>query len=136
VTPSPATQAPLTRTKPASVPETRPVEPTTPILPSEAIRLGCLIAPVQGDWWFDNQGRACANGAMAIGFGWDPESKRHALDFIYPVSDPLGNVFGCPEQGTATCAGSHPLYEAIWHLNDTHEWSRERIAAYLESRGL
>lgn len=47
-----------------------PQEPTTPIKPSEALRLGRLLAPRQtAGVLSDGAGGACAIGAMLIGWG-------------------------------------------------------------------
>lgn len=115
-----------------TTPETRPapVEVVSPIKPSEAIRLGCLIAPVQceGDWSrADNE--ACAAGAMNLGWGlpvaddgWinDNDTPDRWVDRV------------CPESGCDVASYSH----LIPHVNDDHHWSRERIADWLESLGL
>jgi hypothetical protein len=92
------------------------LEPTTPIKPSDAIRLGCLIAPVQvfeisGD---PESGEACAIAAMGRG--------GFTGDVPYP--HPYPQCPACEQPG------------GVVHLNDDHRWTRERIADWLEGLGL
>lgn len=130
------------QTKPA------PIETVTPIRPSEAIRLGCLTtARITGRLVDDDGQSACAVGAMLIGWNgslrdndaamdamdgtaWDQVDQRAAA---CPEPHPKGN----PER--VSCVRSMPVYMVMQHLNDLsgrHEWSRERIADWLESLGL
>jgi hypothetical protein len=116
-----------------------PIEVVTPIKPSEAIRLGCLttaqgretyIAKRQGQW------QACAYGAMAVGYGFDPSGTdgRRIDDFILPGEVQIEGQISessCPAPACATAR-----YDLLIHLNDDHRWSRERIADWLESLGL
>lgn len=107
-----------------------PIEKVTPIKPSEAIRLGCIIAPIQlfNSVYIDEQTlSACAIGAMALGMGGD-WNKAHGLVNELHGSDRFDGV--CPEQDCVT-ERADPV-----HLNDTHRWSRERIADWLEEHGL
>ncbi len=104
-----------------------PVEVVSPIKPSEAIRLGCLLAPVQafGSLWGvghrRGDGHACVVGSMLLG-GF-PERG---------IAGWTGHEVPCP-QGCPRLS-----YEGgtVPHLNDDHHWSRERIADWLESLGL
>lgn len=106
-----------------------PVEIVTPIKPSEAIRLGCLIAPIQlldGEYVDEPARAACAFGAMALGMGggWeDAEDRARNLHVTIPTYPP------CPVEGCGT-------YVTVVHLNDYHRWSRESIADLLEGLGL
>lgn len=104
----------------------------TPIKPSEAIRLGCLLAPVQTfheayvDW--SDPRKACAYGAMALGFGgYDNARELNAAASRLHCKDMLGSVL---------CPGCDLPLLSITHLNDDHRWSRERIADWLEGMGL
>jgi hypothetical protein len=121
------------------LPRTAPSEPTTPIRPSEAIRLGTLLRPVQcsgHELHPDDPTKACAWGALRLGYGDD-----HAL-----VNAAAAHRIGkCP--GSDSChfnrPDSVPLYTmwAVAHLNDGYcmngvGWSRERIADWLEGLGL
>lgn len=128
---TPATRpAPLEPTTPEMRPA--PVETVTTIRPSEAIRLGCLIAPAQGmGSFFPEPGQACALGAMALGFGYDGP-----LDSEY---DPYWFVEARLPRGTIPMRGYDDelsYSDAIYLLNDAREWSRERIADCLEGLGL
>lgn len=82
--------------------ETAPIEVTTPITPSEALRLGRLIRPVHGQGTcFSGTDTACAIGAIALGWGYDgpldesvghrayPFVKAHGLDAgpIWSIND-------------------------------------------------
>jgi hypothetical protein len=101
-----------------------PIEVVTPIKPSEAIRLGCLIAPVQSfGSYIDLDGAACAIGAASLAYGEDPGVTHFKPSFWPQAGIP------CPEPDCTGTAG-------IMHLNDAHRWSRERIADWLEGIGL
>jgi len=118
-------------------PETRPIEvplePTTPIRPSEAIRLGCLLAPVQSfEDLTDGPGTACVLGALYLGYG---EPLDGSEDFRVPAAeDARDSVYdlSCPEG----CGSLAFQLSTVAHLNDDHRWSRERIADWLEGLGL
>lgn len=106
--------------------ETRPapIEVVTPPKASEAMRLGCLAAPVQafGSLWGNADGAvygyACAVGAMVLG-GFPTSILRR-----WP-----GHSLPCPEACVLGGRGT------IAHLNDDHGWTRERIADWLEGQG-
>jgi len=110
---------------PTTTPETRPAlaEVTSPIKPSEAIRLGCLTT-VQTFGYYRDDGATCAIGAMAVGFGGNM-GKAWAFE-------DLTEDFDCPVAG----CDNDDCDSVIPHLNDSHRWSRERIADWLESLGL
>jgi hypothetical protein len=117
---------------PAATPETRPapVEVTSPIRPSEAIRLGCLTtAPHQGEF-FDGKGAACALGAMAVGYGYSgPQHGGYTPDAYRIVTEAL------PARLPLRNGNMSDGIDAVWVRNDSG-WSRERIADWLESLGL
>jgi len=112
------------------MPAVTPLEPTTPIKPSEAIRLGCLIAPVQifNDGYVDGAGGACGVGAGVLGMGWDASRHFGRFGRFEMLLDGLPPV--CPVAGCEFEEGN------IVHLNDDHRWSRERIADWLADQGL
>lgn len=97
---------------------------------SEAIRLGAM-ATVQGfgaDSIFSDDA-PCALGAARLAAGIQqpsesivfPELMRH-----WPV---LAKRTSCPE-----CRKHDEVaIGTVWHLNDEHKWSRERIADWVES---
>jgi hypothetical protein len=99
-------------------PATTPVhEPTTPIRPSVAIRLGCLTTEQAfGEFGGDGQTTACVVIAAAIG------------GFHGSWSLLLANRH-CP---VTLCFRK----ASVVHLNDDHRWSRERIASWLAEQGL
>ena len=61
---------------------TAPTETVTPIKPSEALRLGRLIAPRYVIGQFFAEGAACALGAMARGWGYDGDSDHAGYQFV------------------------------------------------------
>jgi hypothetical protein len=98
-----------------------PAEPTTPIKPSEALRLGRLVRPVQVFGHFrDGLLGACAYSAMAIG-----------ADGNYELFDQLPKFPRCP-----ACGNGYSGAGMILHFNDDHKWSDDQIVAWLESLGL
>ena len=105
-------------------PATVPLEVVTPIKPSEAIRLGCLLAPVQAFGCYqDAPGTACVVGAMNLGWGKPVD---------YSDWDVFGaiNFLPCPP-----CRVDLNSLASLTHLNDYHRWTRERIADWLEGLG-
>lgn len=109
-----------------------PVEVVTPLRPSEAIRLGCLIAPVQafGQMGFGQQ--ACALGAMVAGY-----SGFSALSYDFKFSQPATEVVDdLPKNVCPIPRCSDGPDDVVIHLNDDHRWSREQIADWLEGLGL
>lgn len=117
-----------------TLPEVRPLEPTTPIRPSEAIWLGCLgTEPQIGGW---GGGRyACVNRAMFIGWGEkdDDFPQYMHVDRRVPVLEPpCGWRCFDVEAGLDRRTASWVLI----HLNDFHEWTRPAIADWLAEQGL
>lgn len=104
-----------------------PLEPTTPILPSEALRLGRLLFPTKsiGKWF--RLGGACALGAIHAGWygkapldhtNWDSRTLRRLEAF--GIDRPVADV------------GCHLFDEA----EDRGEDGDAAVLAYLESLGL
>lgn len=130
------TAAPATAT-----PETRPapVEVTTPIRPSEAIRLGILKYPVATTGDTIEGDAACAIGAMLGGFGWDErgDGSSWSDSRLYAVLPK--DIGGCPADPgcfwNTRQAGPESLHLggpwALAHINDRHHWTREAIADWL-----
>lgn len=122
-----------------TLPATTPLEPTTPIRPSEAIRLGCLTTlPCEGAL-FGPTNEACAIGAALVGwYGWEGAAEHGYgyVEFERRTGDRY--LLGC--DGTCDTARlwtkPMPSSEVVYHLNDTHRWSRERIADWLAEQGL
>lgn len=74
-----------------------PLEPTTPIKPSEAIQLGRLMRPVHvRGTAFNAQGDGvCTIGAMFVGYGFDPKKMDDSVgwwDFLR-LRAPLAEQF-------------------------------------------
>lgn len=100
---------------------------------SEAIRLGAMLKP-QGkgndamNWMKSN--RTCALGAAAEAasitgsahVGSEGENIYNGLKDRWPE---LTKYIHCPE-----CGFRYPNL-SIWHLNDQHGWTRERIADWV-----
>ena len=127
---------------------TKPAETITPIKPSEAIRLGTLLYPVQAFEVYggDDGKSACVLGTMYAGYGYPvtPEDNFEIRISLGKRADDLGahsqacerrhrdsNYVVCPAD---SCDTNHR--SALLHLNDDHKWSRERIADWLEDMGL
>lgn len=147
---------------PEAVPEIAPSEPHTTMKPSEAMRLGAMSSP-QGFGRISDvtTGATCAIGALLIGYGWDgktnPYSHRVAawsvpgLIAAQKIKLPLGpgdrlplhlyrpsrefRYEPCPVRGCSAKSGPRPR-AVIIHLNDDHQWPRNKIADWLESIGL
>lgn len=88
---------------------------------AEAIREGCRMRPVQcfGEL-IDGPYSACAIGAALSALG----------SFEQIIDQPRGEDIVCP-----ACATPSPEFglTPIAHLNDDHEWKRERIADWLDT---
>ncbi len=91
---------------------------------SEAMRLGAMLKP-QGFWALRPKETACALDAVRLAVGREP-----LLADLWPILD-----------GPATCpvCGEDPHYALslaqviATHLNDTHRWTREQIADWIEA---
>jgi hypothetical protein len=113
-------------------------ERVTPLRPSEALRLGRLTRPLPGLGRLFYDGRACALGAMAIGFfgpGVIDETTAgswHVHQQLIEHVPALSQDAACP-----ICPRMvDKVNSVVWHLNDYHGWPSEAIAQWLESRGL
>ena len=97
---------------------------------SEAIRLGAMLHPQcfgQGRL-YDNEGyvrATCAiSAAQLAGFDTTDLDSETELDRTFP----------CPCPAENKCRrGPFVLSSIVRHLNDTHRWTRERIADYVET---
>lgn len=94
---------------------------------SEAIRLGAMLKP-QAHGRIDAVTSSCALGAAADALGMKPTIKRYVwLSRQYQfLLEP------------AHCSRCHALFvdcvmDMIYHLNDSHGWTRERIADWVET---
>ena len=93
---------------------------------SAAIRDGATIRP-QGYGCFLDNGKSCALGAGAEAvFG--QANNYDAVCLLYPYLQQEGGP--CPECGAGD--GSY-MASILYHLNDTHKWTREAVADWLEA---
>lgn len=94
---------------------------------SEAIRLGAMMKPQAFGTSFDGIG-TCANGAA-----------RDAIGLLGNVNGDIGRLFPLGLKVMELCAVCGKLLSVpsvggfIAHLNDDHEWTRERIADFVET---
>lgn len=105
---------------------------------SEAIRLGSMMKPQGFYRLFDHRGHTCAMGAACEAIGVDLQ-EMFALS-VHVGSAKIMNKYiesgwgelirqqaPCPE------CGFIDGYLPITHLNDTHRWTREAIADWVET---
>jgi hypothetical protein len=127
-------------------PATLPIETVTPLKVSEAIRLGCLIVPNQAFgtlFWpsRDDPQAACVVGTFLLMWG-DDSSPISSMGQAYLKAQGLDCPIGCLR--TWNGGGLYAAFATdgsntrgtMTHLNDTHRWSRESIASWLEGQGL
>lgn len=119
---------------------------------SSAIRLGATIHPqIYGNLFgwetvintlehtrtFRITG-TCALGAAAVAIGKAPDSisAYQEADPYWDLQErfpmPHGAIRDCPEKECTICS---PVTLIVTHLNDEHQWSREKIADWLEGLG-
>jgi hypothetical protein len=102
---------------------------------SEAIRLGAMLrAQGFGRLYTPDTGRTCALGAAAdaIGalvvgvgeYGFDVVKTKVPIEWFWATKT---NVF-CPVH---RCSYACRADGIVMHLNDSHEWTRERIADWV-----
>lgn len=94
---------------------------------SDAIRLGSMMKP-QGFVSMLNGGRSCALGAAmdAIGRLNGFTVTDMAADSWPFLNDKVGLPCGCDSTDWA-------WKDVITHLNDSHEWTREAIADWVQT---
>lgn len=94
---------------------------------AEAMRKGAALRPqCFGSYFW--QGASCAIGAAyegATGRANEEVNRNHVLQ-LFP--DIAGKGCVCP-----SCGESHTAYTMMVHLNDTHKWTREAIASWMDS---
>lgn len=101
---------------------------------SQAIRLGIKEIPAQAfKAYKDEDGGGCALFTALVGACLTSKDKRYAgmsygkLCWTFPD---VGMVANCPE--TNCDMSPMEVYILITHLNDSHVWTREQIASWLE----
>lgn len=107
---------------------------------SEAIRLGSMLKPQDHEYFRSYEGYSCALGAAADALGVPDRGENdwdfgyHALVCEYPH---LAAEARCPACSRLRGAWrrwrehEYDLGDVITHLNDDHQWSRERIADWV-----
>lgn len=111
--------------------------PVEVLKPSRFLRLGTMIRPQAKDEWFsDEKGdiRSCALGAMSEALFGDTDVRGDRLYEKFPLLEKENTGFACPVKDLDVRGTS--LSHIITALNDRAGWSREKIADWLESRGL
>jgi hypothetical protein len=103
---------------------------------ASAIRAGASRRPEQafGDYFIGRRA-SCALGAAYEGMyrlAADMSGQRPTKDLTSFFDCLEGTIRACPVEG---CKKRLLLSAMIVHLNDHHEWSREKIADWLEENG-
>lgn len=102
---------------------------------SEAMRTGASLAPKGEGQLVDSKGATCAIGAAYHGAtGMLPNIDWWTTD-AYPAIEAATGVRFDTEGRHPKTRKVNELGDIIWDLNDTHGWTRERIAAWLEKQG-
>lgn len=111
---------------------------------SDAIRLGATLRPQAFDWYVmgmsDGRKASCALGAAAeaitgVLYGLAEDEIRLTGDPVWVLS----NTYPYTVRKRLACPASScehfcdDLLRAASHLNDTHHWTRERIADFVET---
>lgn len=98
---------------------------------SEAIRLGAMLKP-QGHGELVHHGRTCALGAALDAVG-ALCSDYDAVGIRFPITRQV-RLGLCPAPGCENYAHGHAtVMETVFYLNDSHDWTRERIADWVET---
>ena len=93
---------------------------------SEAIRLGAMATTQgYGPLSITNEDAPCAIGAALLAVG-KQAGRYDALDEQWPFAYDV--KVQCP-----ACEMRDFVADVLWHLNDTHKWTRERIADWVET---
>lgn len=90
---------------------------------SEAIRLGAMLKPQGFDAWTPGHSCALQAAADAVGIGQEDNLMYVEARRRWPF---LNEMQTCP-----ACNGPEDALVTLWHLNDQHHWTRERIADWV-----
>ena len=102
---------------------------------SEAIRLGAMLRPQEYKAVFaqrDGEWYSCAIGAIAEAVGQKPNNINEGLFRAvqsFPILNSIVGTYPC-DCGQVFLAGGR-IWHIISHLNNSHRWTRERIAAWV-----
>lgn len=103
---------------------------------SEAIRLGAMLRP-QGFGLYQTIGGSCAYGAAMEACGIRPEIQNtisdEGIEALFPIARCSARCPTCTAAAWATCADEPTVNGIVPHLNDDHRWTREQIAAWVET---
>jgi hypothetical protein len=96
---------------------------------SDAILLGSTMGPQgYGSFSMTDKDAPCSLGGalLAVGrFTSDPDEAYEIVKELWPWTNQ--QTFPCPDN----CGNHRVGFNLTWHLNDTHGWTRERIAAWV-----
>ena len=100
----------------------------------EAVREGCRIAPRKITFGLINTSDtkpvgACVVGAAMLGALGTTDYVHDILSCAFPWLLNNDKANGCPECGAAVWG----FFDLAVHLNNHHDWSRLRIARFIES---
>lgn len=112
-----------------------------PLSLSTAIRLGAMLRPQVANGYTDDGTCALAAAAEAAGIAHriDEVSRRPSVSYV-ALEDRFPILLTHRPQACPACTdwwqlrASPPAYlsELIYHLNDSHHWTREAIADFVE----
>ena len=80
--------------------------------------------------------QVCALGALALGYGATTDqllSEEVSYKEIWVMHKDMQKIVKYPPN--CDYHKKDPLYEVIYYLNDTKNWSFKKIAAWLKSKG-
>jgi hypothetical protein len=102
---------------------------------SEAMILGSMLHPQAFGEFIDEDGNACALQAVMDAVSDEGELSDKKLEETFPIlrNIPSGNLprhrVKCP---ACIFPNRQSVKNLIMHLNDGHEWTRERIAEHIQ----
>lgn len=97
---------------------------------SEAIRLGAMLKPQAFGDYFNSVG-TCALGAACEAAGVSCEAiGDYERQFLAVFAEPCPACGVRPDTGNKYTSG---FCNTVLHLNDTHRWTREQIADWVET---
>lgn len=104
---------------------------------SEAIRLGAVLGKQMIGKFNDGDDNTCAVGAagLAIGLKYNPMQYVTEIREAFPLlKQSVQNPVKCDD---VSCGRPHRILNSVGatiiHLNDSHNWSREKIADWVQS---
>jgi hypothetical protein len=99
---------------------------------AQAIRRGCALIPKQSftEYFECSDGEGIYYMAEAEG---RPIVAVCALGSAFVAGYPEDGPEGPIDRACPQCDNGRPVGDLVPHLNDTHHWSRERIADYLDT---